>query len=311
MSSRGVLPLMLLSSLFACGDDGGDNSTAFSGSGQTSAVTTVASMTMPAATLTAATPTTGDSLGGADDTTDSTSAAADDTGDDDSFPGTSVASLTDPGDTSDTGFDPNCANILQATVRDFKVEHPDFEYMNGEDPGIVLYDLGPDDKPVYAGQDGNWTTNGQVNFDQWYRDVPGINLTSSLDIPLVAVGNGQHTYDNAAFFPIDGQGWGNEGNPHNYHFTVEIHTTFDYKGGEVFTFRGDDDVFVFINRKLAIDLGGVHNPAQMSVDLDQTAGQLGITPGNSYPIDFFFAERHTTASNFRIETTIKCLQPPG
>jgi fibro-slime domain-containing protein len=44
--------------------------------------------------------------------------------------------------------------------------------------------------------------------------------------------------------------------------------------------------------------------------LDQQAAALGITPGHSYPMDIFQAERHTTASNFRIETTIDCFIIP-
>ncbi|MCA9653428.1 MAG: fibro-slime domain-containing protein [Myxococcales bacterium] len=197
-----------------------------------------------------------------------------------------------------------------ATVRDFSQSHPDFEYVIAVDPGIVDFMLGGDGKPVYAGGSAG-TTTGQANFDQWYRDVPGVNQTIPVAIPLSDDGSGTYTYDNPAFFPIDDQGFGNEGNSHNYHFTLEMHTQFTYQGGEVFTFRGDDDLFTFINGRLGIDLGGVHGPMEGSIDLDAMAGTLGIVPGGTYDLDFFFAERHTSESNFRIETTIGCFQPPG
>ena len=73
------------------------------------------------------------------------------------------------------------------------------------------------------------------------------------------------------------------------------------------TFTGDDDVFVFVNGKLALDLGGVHGPEAGTVDFDAQAGDLGITTGNVYTLDVFHAERHTSMSNFRIETSIDCL----
>jgi fibro-slime domain-containing protein len=56
-----------------------------------------------------------------------------------------------------------------------------------------------------------------------------------------------------------------------------------------------------------LDLGGVHSAQQGTIDFDAQATQLGITRGNSYALDVFHAERHTTESNFRIETTIPCL----
>ncbi|MCA9621387.1 MAG: fibro-slime domain-containing protein, partial [Myxococcales bacterium] len=198
----------------------------------------------------------------------------------------------------------NCEQILKGTIRDFTSSHPDFEGVLGTDKGIVENQIGGDQKPVYAGPTP--TTNGKAAFDQWYRNTDGVNLAIPLSVPLTETSPGVFTFDDSEFFPIDDQGFGNEGNPHNYHFTYEIHAEFTYEGGEVFQFTGDDDLFTFINGRLAIDLGGVHGPQSASIDLDAEAQNLGITVGETYNLDFFFAERHTTQSNFRIDTSIKC-----
>jgi fibro-slime domain-containing protein len=198
-----------------------------------------------------------------------------------------------------------CGTSLTGTVRDFTTSHPDFEYVIAVDPGIVDASLGADDKPVYAGgPDGTATTHGPEAFDQWYRDVDGVNLSSALTIALSGGEGGVYTYDNGAFFPIDDQGFGNQGNPHNYHFTYELHTRFRYQGGEIFRFTGDDDLFTFIDGVLVIDLGGVHGAMSSEVDLDARAAELGLAVGEIYDLDVFFAERHTTESNFRIDTSL-------
>ncbi len=196
---------------------------------------------------------------------------------------------------------------LTGTIRDFKDSHPDFESLISVDPGIVEMTLGADKKPVYAGLAGNPTTHGKIPFDQWYRDVPGVNLSKSHSIVLdntITPDPAIYTFSDSTFFPIDGDLFGNEGRSHNYHFTYELHSAFTYKGGEVFTFTGDDDLWVFINDKLAIDLGGVHGAMTKTVDLDAMAATLGITPGGLYDFDLFFAERHTVASTFRIDTSL-------
>ena len=231
--------------------------------------------------------------------------------------GTTTGGTTGPGDpsASETGFDTglDCVQTLQATVRDFRADHPDFESFTSETglKGIVEVALGPDMKPVYASDGPTAQTSGPGNYAQWYNNTPDTNIAFAVDLPLTEVTPGLFSFESAAFFPIDDQGWGNQGNPHNFHFTTEIHTTFNYQGGEVFTFIGDDDLWLFINGELAIDLGGVHPELTGTVDLDAQAVALGITVGGTYAMDIFHAERHTVDSNFRIDTSIQCFIIPG
>ena len=94
---------------------------------------------------------------------------------------------------------------------------------------------------------------------------------------------------------------------HNFAFTTEFHTTFTYlaANNDTFGFTGDDDVFVFINKTLAIDLGGVHGAESASVSLNS----LGLADGKDYALDVFQAERHTTQSNFTITTSLQLANP--
>lgn len=195
---------------------------------------------------------------------------------------------------------------IDGVVRDFSAAHPDFEDALGSDPGIVGPLLGDDDKPIYAGSPTTPTTHGKERFDEWYRDVPGVNQRGAFTILLGRVRDDPplYRYDDQTFFPVDGDLLGNEGFDHNFHFTFETSVEFRYVGGERFTFTGDDDLWVFINRRLAIDLGGVHSPESKTVDLDASAEELGLTAGDVYTISLFFAERHSTASTFRIDTSI-------
>jgi len=170
---------------------------------------------------------------------------------------------------------------------------------------MVSQTLGADRKPVLV--NGMGVVTSQETFDQWFNSVPGVNIP----IPTYLTANwdpskNAYTYSNGDFFPIDNQGYGNENYWHNFGFCMELHSKFTYQTGQIFDFVGDDDVWVFINNELVIDLGGVHPPEGGSVSLDS----LGLTVGKIYPFDFFFCERHITGSSLQWTTSIE-LNPCG
>ncbi|MEO7424110.1 MAG: fibro-slime domain-containing protein [Fibrobacteria bacterium] len=169
-------------------------------------------------------------------------------------------------------------------------------------------------------------------FSEWYSDqAPEINRSFLVELKFARdEATGVYRYQDSSFFPIDdgkpfkkfsptdpdpfgnlqtGIQNGVDVSKHNYGFTMELHTEFLYNEGkaQVFTFRGDDDIWVYINGKCVLDRGGIHPTEGGEANLDSLKSVLGLVDGGKYPLDFFFAERHTSSSTCTISTNLSFL----
>ena len=224
----------------------------------------------------------------------------------------------------DAGFGHYCENVAPYLGEDGKPVYTgggwkvykQWKDAQGRPICHLLYDQARGDIPGAKGVSDTGGITSAESFDMWFRDVPGTNISIPEGLPLTFVRypDGTYVFDDkddplygplGGFFPIEDQLFGNPGGTpdRNFHFTFELHTgfTYDASAGQYFEFIGDDDVWVYIDGQLVIDLGGVHAATHQYVDLNR----LGLVDGETYTLDFFFAERHRTQSNFRVVTTLK------
>jgi len=168
-------------------------------------------------------------------------------------------------------------------------------------------------------------------MSEWFvsnSNLPNQKLPSNLKISdsleFTHLGNGVYEYDNSDFFPLNNKGLVAAGveklqNNRNYGFTMRFRKTFSYASEDmkkqVFNFRGDDDVWVFLNGVLVLDIGGIHGAQDgafsfaTALDSLQKYGRP-VALGDSITLDFFFAERRFSQSNLRIQSNLPLFSPP-
>ena len=213
-------------------------------------------------------------------------------------------------------------------------------YCGSFQQGIVKSTLGADGLPVAMHQEPNgsliFASRYVLSTDPFYRwfhetSINGVQVSKRYDRELTFTKTGKNTYvfapngNGANFFPLDDVRTAKDSvsrsdlsiNGHNFsytaHLSIPIKIAMD--GTERFDFTGDDDVWVFLNGHLVLDLGGVHSAVSGYFKINEnghitshveeatapdTYQNIGLKQGDVVNLDFFYAERSTSAANCKI-----------
>jgi fibro-slime domain-containing protein len=206
--------------------------------------------------------------------------------------------------------------------------HPDFErFAGGVRVGLVADTLGPDGVPILDSRHGE-------QIEREFTDAAGRPIRPALadaardDRP----GELEPRQDPRVFSPESFAGWfsgpveparialvrvdgedryvfdsdRDPGPLPDGSFTGVVRAELTAGPGLRLGLSSADDAWVYVDGRLAIDLGSAHPRRMQWIDLDR----LGLTPGRSVPVDVFFAERRSDDQHFRIETNAR-LRPVG
>lgn len=186
--------------------------------------------------------------------------------------------------------------------------------------GLVSNNLNDQYLPIAIG--GKLTSNrGLTDMSRWFSEVEGKSKSYIGAIKLDYDADGAtFSFHKNEFYPLDkvefskGEDVNSDG--HNHLFTMNFSVPFTalLSGNESFTITADDDTFVYVGDKLAVDMGGIHDAMTGSLTIKENGevyssvdgaalAYSGINVGNGEGsvVRIFHADRDEDNSVFKVE----------
>lgn len=206
---------------------------------------------------------------------------------------------------------------------------------SGLQKGIVKDVLGENSKPVFSGSDNaKKCFESAEKFNTLFNYVKDVNEAQCYDMPFQRDSKDVRWTFNSdpagGFFPLENTSDATVfkindvtmgptvkartkratelgDSTRNQQFCAQSHTMFTYYENVEFTFSNTDDMWVFVNKKLAIDKGGINDTTSIILalkDLNTTYGKDFLEPGKDYPLDVFYCNRRSVAPSFSFAANI-------
>lgn len=123
------------------------------------------------------------------------------------------------------------------------------------------------------------------------------------------------TTEGAGFYPLENErkfSYENSEKAQNYFFGMRYDVLFkigDYVGPMNYEFTGDDDLWVLLDGKVVLDLGGIHQAASETVDIWEKLGKTAdqLTPEEKekeHTLTVLYMERGAGESNCKMKFTL-------